>query len=527
MFLFKNKLKNIFSGFSSTPLFGFLKKEKLYFLCILLSLLIFYINSLNSMILSDEIETYEKLKNLDVQDIDYFFSIYGLIQFILYPNFQYFRIFFIFFHFVNIVFFIFIFKKFINLNVLKIFGVFIVSHSLIAESIVWVSAGYSLTQAFTILTTFFLAIKYKETSKFYFIIFIYLVSLPMVFENKSQALPLILIIFNVLILKDPIKKSTILYTPLFFYNILYFLFQSSKIQDRVAYLNGSTQNAFSNIDFVTPFVSLVRSFELLIFPLNLTFMYLENFSQIQIYFLVAISLLVLFSIGILFIFYRNLATLIIISLLTCLYMFSPIQVSWYLANRYLYFFTFTGVLAFSVFLHYLINKNFKFGVIITITYLFFHSYVLFIKIQDWSQGSRLFEQNVRIVGNHDPRLELYQAQYLTIESKLAEGEKVYKSLVDRNIGEGLNNQFWNFYFLNLMLQGKFDIVNDYLKDFESQNESSKYQELSMATYIVLSRISGEYNLEAKLRHEAHKKNIKQEKIDEIINFYYSYFKSVI
>lgn len=510
----------------------FLDTHKLYLIGIFLTLLTFYFNSFNSLILSDETFAYNYFKNSSLEGIfnpllGPFYQIHVLLQYFVYPYFSFFRIIYLFIHFLNILFFIYIFSKFININVLKIFGVFIVSHSLVTESLIWVSASFSIIQALIILTLFFLSVKFKETSKFYYILLIYWISISVVVDTKSQALPLILMIFSVLFLKDSIKKSITLYGPLFFYNILYFVFQSSMIQERLEMIHSSTQEAYFSLDFVTPLISIVRSFELLLFPINLTYMYLEKFTQSQIYILIVISIGLLVSLLVLLIYNSKVAGLIIIGLLVCLYMFSPVDVSWYLANRYLYFFTFTGVLGFSVFLHYLINKNFSLGVFLTVSYLFLHSYVLSVKINDWSQGSILFKENSRIVGNHDSRLEKYEAQYLTLEGKLKKGEKVFKSLIDRNSEDVLDKQFWNFYFLNLMLQGKFDEVNFYLKYLESQNELFEFHELSLATYIILSRISGEYNLEAKIRFEAQNKNISQEKLDEIINFYYSYFKSVI
>jgi len=186
-----------------------------------------------------------------------------------------------------------------------------------------------------------------------------------------------------------------------------------------------------------------------------------------------------------------------------------------------------GVLSFSMFLYYLINKNLKIGILFTICYLFFHSFVLNMKIHDWTEGSKLFTENSRIVGNNNQRLSIYTAQFLTLENKLTKGEEVFDSILDKNSDLKLDADFWKYYLLNLMLQGKFAKASERLEIYENYSQFEEIEKFKIATSIVLSRISMEYNFEAKVRYEAHIKNIDQRHIDEIIDFYYSYFKSVI
>jgi len=526
------RFSEIFIDSSFIPFFKFLKTHKIYFLSIFVTLAIFYGNFSNYITLSDEISAYNDIKNTPKYNYFNFlqgpiFQIHILFQVFLYPNFPVFRLVYTLIHFFNILFFIYLFSRFININVLKIFGVFIVSHSLISESLLWVSASYSVIQALLILSIFFLATKYKDTNKLHYLLLIYFISLPVLIDNKSQALPLILIIFCTFILKTRLKKVIFLYGPLFLFSFLYVYLQSFRIQERLELMHNSAQNAYNSLDFVTPFISLARSFELLLFPINLTFMYLENFNQLQVYFYLALSILILVLFGLFFIFFRYIFSFLVIGLLVCLYMFSPIDISWYLANRYLYFFTFMGVLSFSMFLYYLINKNLKIGILFTISYLFFHSFVLNMKIHDWTEGSKLFTENSRIVGNNNQRLSIYTAQFLTLENKLTKGEEVFDSILDKNSDLKLDADFWKYYLLNLMLQGKFAKASERLEIYENYSQFEEIEKFKIATSIVLSRISMEYNFEAKVRYEAHIKNIDQRHIDEIIDFYYSYFKSVI
>jgi hypothetical protein len=526
------KLSEIFKDSPYTPFLMFLKTHKIYFLSIFVSLFIFYINSFNSVLLSDEFDAYNYIKSMPIHNfinllLGPFFQLHVLFQVFLFPNFSFYRLFYVFIHFFNILLSIYLFSRFININVLKVFGVFIVSHSLVSESLVWVSASHNVMQSLTILSIFFLAVKYKDTGKLHYLFLIYFINFPVIIDNKSQSLPLVLIIFCTLFLKIRFKDSVLCYGPLFIFNFLYLIFQNSRIQERIQSLNSSSRIEFVNFDFTSPFISLTRSFELLLFPVNITFMYLEKFSQNQIYFYIFCAILVLGVYVYLFIYLKKIFTFLTIGLLICLYMFSPVSISWYLANRYLYFFTFMGVLVISIFLYLLLKRNFKLGVAVTVIYLVFHSIILNMKINDWSSGSKLFQENERIVGNHDIRLSIYRAQFLTIEMKLSEGEEVFNSILERNTSNIENRDFWKYYFLNLLLQGKLTETSEIFKVYGKNLESSELTKIYYATSIILSRIANEYNLESKIRFEAYKKDINQEEIDGIINFYYGYFKSVI
>jgi len=312
-----------------------------FFVIIAIFIFVLYWPSLNSILLSDEITAYNS--GVLTGNINFLNSFYtsGFIHVI---NFYIFgidnggagyRIVSLLLHILNILLFFYVFRNFFKENILKIAIVLLSAHSLISESIIWISANPYIYMATLYLLSCSFSLKFKEEKN---IIYLFLSFVPIVMltlsGGHSNFAPLFLIFFNLFILKNSIKDEFKYTFWLIFLIPVYGLLNKTSVDQRIASL--TTGPYFEKFTQTLPF-TVAKSLELVIFPNNLALFHEETLTQE--YYILARIVTLLFIGSFIYLFFKNRFYFGVYSLafLYNVYMFSPVQISWFVAERYLYF----------------------------------------------------------------------------------------------------------------------------------------------------------------------------------------------
>ncbi len=208
-------------------------------------------------------------------------------------------------------------------------------HPVVAETILWISAMNYLINTFFIFSILNIYLLYRNSDKKYllFLINFAVFIIPLTFGNYWFFLtPFLLLAFELLFLKTS-KKHLINLIPILLLSGIYVL---SFAQPQIAHRTDSglalnTDNILKRIP-----QSIYYVWELLIFPKNLTLYHDGSTFQWVKHGITALSTLLITIALFLSKKVRIYASLIILMFISLLPVFSPVQVTWVIAERYLY-----------------------------------------------------------------------------------------------------------------------------------------------------------------------------------------------
>ena len=449
---FKDKIQEVFEY---KTLKEVLLENINFFTILSIFLFALYQVSFNSILLSDEITVYQtniltkQTTILNALHTTLFPHIVNLYIFGL--NGVGYRIVTLFLHIFNMILFFYLFRNFFSEKVLKIALVLLSAHSLITESIVWVSANPYVYMATLYLISSSLSLKFKQTKNIlYFLGSIIPIFILALSGGHSNFAPLFYIFFNLFILKNSFKQELIYSFWLILLIPIYGLANKSTVDSRIASLTtGPYLEKFSQ---TLPF-TVAKSLEIVVFPYNLALFHEETLTPD--YYLFARLVTILFIAGFIILFIKNKFYFGILSLafIYNIYIFSPIQIAWFVAERYMYFTVFIyclllGVLAMKIYESY--SKYLAYGFIALA--FFALTYRTFTRFDDWKSNSNLWLSNVKLSpDSHRVRNNL--ADSLSKEKRFAEAEEhfLYSIKINPNFAEAYMN-LGNAY----LQQGKLD-----------------------------------------------------------------------
>ncbi len=449
---FKDKIQEVFEYKTFKEV---LLENLNFFTIIAIFLFALYQVSFNSILLSDEITVYQTTILTKQSTIlsslftTLFPHIVNLYAFGL--NGVGYRIVTLILHIFNMILFFYIFRNFFSEKVLKIALVLLSAHSLITEPLIWVSANPYVYMATLYLISSALALKFKQSKNLlYFfgsIIPIFILALS---GGHSNFAPLFYIFFNLFILKNSFKHELVYSFWLILLIPVYGMLNKSAVDSRIASLTtGPYLEKFSQ---TLPF-TVAKSLEVVVFPYNLALFHEETLTPD--YYLFARLVTILFIVGFIVLFIKNKFYFGVLSLafIYNIYIFSPVQIAWFVAERYMYFTVFIyclllGVLAMKIYESY--NKYLAYCFIVLA--FFALTYRTFTRFEDWKTNSNLWLSNVKLSpDSHRVRNNL--ADSLSKEKRFAEAEEhfLYSIKINPNFAEAYMN-LGNAY----LQQGKLD-----------------------------------------------------------------------
>lgn len=298
-------------------------------------------------------------------------------------------------HLMNLFLFFHIFRNFISEKVLKFAIIVISCHSVIVEPLTWVAAipyTYHLLIYLLIAQT---SLYFERTKKYYFLIFYYLLVLNFtLIGGHTNYAPVFAILFNLIFLKRNFKRELILSGFLLLFIPVFTLVNRASVESRIASL--TTGPFLEKYSKTLPF-TVAKSLELVVFPYNLALFHEETITPN--YYLFARALTVFFFGFIFYLFIKKKYYsfgLISLGCAYCVYIFSPIQISWFVAERYLYFPVFIFAVFFGILVEYLNQKVKNFGLFILSLYFFFFTFISFKRFDQWNDLTLLWESNVEV-----------------------------------------------------------------------------------------------------------------------------------
>ena len=398
------------------PLRVVFKENFYFFLVIFLFLFLLYFRGLSAILLSDEISAtyfHKFLENrYNILRIDYF-SIktffYFLATIFVFES-EYIRIATISLHVVNFILFFYLFRNFFSEKILKLTSFLICSHTLFTESLVWLAAQHYVYMGFLYLISMvFSYLATKDKSLLYYLIACLPITILTVSGAHGIFAPIVFVIFNILILNrnwlEVLKQSSwlILLIPLKFF------FTREVLTNRVASLQGGfyLEKYLDSLPF-----SIFKGFEILIFPLNSTFFHEETLSPLYLISAKIFTVLLILTLILLLFKKRFYFGIIALGLSVPIYMFSPVQVSWFIAERYLYFTTFIACLLLAKLTDYL-SRIYSPRIVYAIfsIYFIFFTFRTYLRIEDWQSHINLWSQNIKMAPD-SYRVRLYLSDAL-------------------------------------------------------------------------------------------------------------------
>ncbi len=319
------------------------------FLIVAVLAIITFINGVNGEFVSDDIPGI--VNHPDVINLGNAFKsgnlqvmLQGTIYSVFGANEVPFHLFSLFLHIVNLVLFFFIIYNIFSKKIAAIAMVLYAVHPLISESLLWISAvNYLLSTFFLyVCTLLYLMYKKNQDRRYLITVFLLFAFLGVFFPNFwVLIIPLLIAGIDFFLLKTKISLKPLLkLSPLFIISIVVFLyigfFQSEiSVSERIESLDTPEATPFLNR---LPY-SIYMVGELLIYPKNLTLYHEgEMISTFKYQAMTVIAILVI--LGLIYLWkkpkYRIVAGLITLIFISVLPVFSPLQVAWFAAERYLY-----------------------------------------------------------------------------------------------------------------------------------------------------------------------------------------------
>lgn len=511
-----NKFK-YFGNFDFIDIRTLIQKEYLFFLAIFIFIFTLYFRSFSAIILSDEQDMFNHISSGTANWLNGFLSTTAnhYLSFLIFgQNAIGNRVLAIILHCINILLFYYLFRNFINEKILKVGIVLLSSHSLIVEPITWVAANPYIYHAFLYLIVMISSFHFEKTRKWFYLLPYFGVLLILVLNGgHTNFAPIFAIIFNIFILGRNVKRELLITGWLLFLIPVYSMTNKATVDARIASLTtGPYIEKYIN---TLPF-TVAKTLELVAFPFNLALFHEETmypeyytFARIFTLFFIVFSFYLLYKHKLIFGLYA-------IGFAFCIYLFSPVQISWFVAERYNYFTVFIFCTLFAAILFKIQEKFAYLAEGIFVLYFFTFLFVSFNRFDKWENSILLWEDNLRIApdsyrvrnnlaenysreGMFDKAVIQYQESikrnpefndaYFNLagaylkQNKLAEAEELYRLLLSRNFNvqsvlialavlTANRNEFSEAYqYLNLALANEPN--SEYIKSLES--EIKKYE----------------------------------------------------
>ena len=474
-----------FGNFDFIDIRTLIKKEYLFFMSVSILIFILYFRGLTAFILSDEQEMFNHIASGNANWLNGFLSTTANH----YLSFLFFgekpvanRVLAIILHLINIFLFYYLFRNFINEKILKVGIILLSTHSLIVEPITWIAANPYIYHAFLYLIVMISSFHFEKSRKWFYLLPYFGVLLILILNGgHTNFAPVFAVLFNLFILGRSFKREFIITGWLFLLIPVYTLTNKATVDARIASLTtGPYLEKYIN---TLPF-TVAKSLELIVFPYNLALFHEET--MYPNYYTFARILTIAFIIFSFYLLYKNkfLFGFYSIGFAFCIYLFSPIQISWFVAERYNYFTVFIFCTLFAAIL-FKIQEKF--------------AYLAEGIAPDSYRVRNNLAENYNREGMYDKAIVQYQeaikrnpefndayfnlaGAYLK-QNKLAEAEELYKFILSRNFNvqntlialavlTANRNEFSEAYqYLNLALANEPN--SEYIKSLES--EIKKYE----------------------------------------------------
>lgn len=359
-------------------------------------------------------------------------------------------------------------------------------HPVNSEAVMWISGRSYIFTAGSLLAILIVYLMYMESKKRIYLIIsilIFIAELILTRTPQSLVIPLVLLTVDQMFIREKINlKSTAKILPFFLISIAFLLFIRNRVEFRTETVGSKTATAPYHIR--VPY-STAESLKLLVLPSDLT-LYHEGGTVSQL----VLILMFLTTVSLVFLtFYlskknRKAAGLILFGVSSILYVYSPIQVAWFVAERYLYiasmaFCTGVAMIFFGV------EKKYKIRDLSLIIAIIFASIYLartFIRTFDWKDQKSLWEATARVSPNS-------HRVYNNLGDVYAKENDWERSIAAFKKSMAINPNFAPAYH-NLghtyILIGKYDLAEKYLlKSYEM--DPSLFQALYHLGTVEYSR----------------------------------------
>lgn len=319
------------------------------FLIITLLVFVSFIWSVNGEFVSDDVPGI--VRNPIVHDIDRAISTLNhqvILQAVIYSIFGLnptpYHLTSILMHIVNVILFFLMIYNLFNKKVAALASVLYSVHSLVSETVIWISAFNYQLSTFYLYISILLYLIYKKTGnrKVLVGLFMFFAFISMTFPNYwVLIIPFIVAGIDFFILERNYNfRSLLPVVPLFLIGLVSFFVISgeSRVTERVARLNTADATPYINR---LPY-SIYNNTELLIFPKKLTIYHEgEPLTTNKYRLMIAFSLLLVGTTAVLWFNKKTRLTggMIILMFISIMPVFSPVLVAWMVAERYLYFTT--------------------------------------------------------------------------------------------------------------------------------------------------------------------------------------------
>jgi tetratricopeptide (TPR) repeat protein len=219
---------------------------------------------------------------------------------------------------------------------------------------------------------------------------------------------------------------------------VYGLLNRATVDDRIASL---TTGPYLEKFYQTLPFTVAKSLELVVFPYNLALFHEETLTPD--YYLFARIVTIIFIAGFIILFFKNkfYFGILILGFIYNIYMFSPIQISWFVAERYLYFTIFIYCLLLGVFFNYIYEQKSRWLPYLMVSVFFTYLLVrTFLRFDDWTTNVKLWEANV-IISADSHRVRNNLADSLVKEKRFAEAEPhfIHSIKLNPNFAEAYMN----------------------------------------------------------------------------------------
>ena len=392
-----NEKSSVFQDFEFKSLKDVFFDNFYFWFGIAVLIIVLFYRSYNSILLSDEMTMFNDFASGKWVWWKMFYGsmVNQYIAFVFFGlNPEGYRIFATGFHLVNIFLFFYLFRNFVSEKILKIAILLISVHSLFVEPLTWVAANPYVYHGFVYLLIMIFSFKFERTKKFYFLILYYLFVVNFTLQGgHTNFAPLVAIAFNLFILKrkfiDELKISgwLLLLIPVFTF------LNKKDVDARVASL--TTGPYFEKFIQTLPF-TVAKSMELVFFPYNLALFHEETLNPGYYNFARILTISFIFFVIYLFFKKKTYFGLVAVACGFCIYIFSPIQIAWFVAERYMYLTTFFVCLFLAILFNYLNKKVPNLGNILIASYFFFFLFTTFNRFNAWANAETLWEENIKI-----------------------------------------------------------------------------------------------------------------------------------
>ncbi|MBT6401660.1 tetratricopeptide repeat protein [candidate division WWE3 bacterium] len=435
----------------------FLLKNLDFVLLLSLIIIAVYFNSLKGVFISDDVPGY--LNNPLIRDFKTALSTwhwqeitYSILFAIFKLNPTPLHVLSVLFHIVSVLsFFIFtsnFFSKRISMFSAMLFAV----HPLASEVVAWISAiNYPIFSTTTFLAGTSYVMFRRTNNKKHLWISVGMFGLVLFFTKASQALtvfPVIILIDQFLIEKKLTWKSA---KHLSWYLIpigLYLAGKAAKIAFRIDAVSPTLNTGHTSYLTSLPY-SIYMTIRLMVFPDKLSLYHdSEPITKFLLFEMYTTFAVLVWSVILTWKKHRKVAGLILIGVASFAYMLSPIQVSWYFAERYVYFAT----AIFCIFLAMGINKIEKkfpkkhISLIVLVLIAGAYSARTFVRNNEWRTRKSLWEATARVVPLSARTYNNLGDVYAVEENMEASVEAFLKAIeLDPNYADATHNLGLTYY----------------------------------------------------------------------------------